>query len=85
MLLEIGLWTSANQLDNGYLFKKLASDPTGVKDKFLKHADLRVGLFARDEYDEAVMGCLNGAIENVPIQEAFQRVVQKLKSVASSL
>lgn len=84
MLLEIGLWSRADQLDNGYLIKNLASDPEGVKARLLRHADLRVGFFAGNGYREAVMGCLTGAMIDVPIEEAFPSVVKKLKAAAAS-
>lgn len=85
MLLEIGLWSRADQPDNGYLIKNLASDPEGVKNRLLRHADLRVGFCAGDGYREAVLGCLTGAMNDAHIEGAFPNVVKKLKTTASCL
>ena len=85
ILLEIGLRSRADELDNGYLIKNVASHPKGVKDRLLRHADLRVGFFAGDGYREAVLGCLTGAMMNVPIEEACPAVVKRLGEAASCL
>ncbi|KAF9776677.1 hypothetical protein IL306_005119, partial [Fusarium sp. DS 682] len=59
ILLEIGLWSRADQLDNGVLVTSdMSRNPVAVQNKLLKHAHVRLGFYAGDTFRDTVVGCL---------------------------
>ncbi|KAH6869674.1 hypothetical protein B0T10DRAFT_361787, partial [Thelonectria olida] len=54
ILLEIGLWSRADQLDNGALVtSNIAHSSVAVQNKLLKHAQIRLGFYAGDAFRDA--------------------------------
>jgi hypothetical protein len=81
VLLEIGLWSRADQLDNGALLaSNVAQSPVAVQNKLLKHAHLRLGFYAGDAFRDAVVGCLTGQFRETNITEAFPGIVERLEA-----
>ncbi|RGP71271.1 kinase-like pk-like [Fusarium longipes] len=74
ILLEIGLWSRADQLDNGALVTSdMSRNPVAVQNKLLKHAHVRLGFYAGDTFRDAVVSCLTGQFHETNITEAFSR------------
>ncbi|KAF4332072.1 kinase-like (PK-like) [Fusarium beomiforme] len=81
MLLEIGLWSRADQLDNGALIaSNMAHNPVAVQNKLLKHAHVRLGFYAGDTYRDVVVSCLTGQFRETETTEAFSELVERLKA-----
>ncbi len=86
MLLEIGLWSRADQLDKGALVAaSMAQNPSAVQKKLLKHAQVRLGFYAGDAFRDAVVDCLTGQFRETNIVEAFSRIVEALEAAGGSI
>ncbi|KAF5701480.1 kinase-like (PK-like) [Fusarium mundagurra] len=80
ILLEIGLWSRADQLDNGALVaSNMAHNTVAVQNKLLKHAHVRLGFYAGDTYRDIVVGCLTGQFRDIKTTEAFSGLVEELE------
>ncbi|KAJ5150826.1 uncharacterized protein N7482_010078 [Penicillium canariense] len=86
ILLEIGLWSRADQLDNGALVaSNMAHSPVAVQNKLLKHAQVRLGFYAGDAFRDAVVACLRGQFHETNITEAFSGLVDRLEAAGKIL
>lgn len=86
ILLELGLWARADQLDKGLLVSEaMASDPAAVKRKLAKHTEVRLAFYAGDRFRSVVIGCLTGSWRERPVVEAFPDMVAELKMIAAEL
>ncbi|KAF8460060.1 hypothetical protein BDZ91DRAFT_432321 [Kalaharituber pfeilii] len=63
MLLEIGLWERADQLDRGRVAKLVDAGGMEVKKQLVKHAERRLGFYCGGSYRGVVLGCLEGVIK----------------------
>ncbi|KAF4777592.1 hypothetical protein HER10_EVM0004241 [Colletotrichum scovillei] len=87
VLLEIGLWSRADQIDKGALVAPEMEDKpkTTAQTRLLKHAEQRLAFFAGETFQNIVVGCLAGKMGDVRVVDCFATIVGKLEKLANSV
>ena len=86
MLLELGLWSRADQLDDSGLVKLAESyNADGVRKRLLTHATVRLAFFAGERYRDVVVGCLKGTWKEQPIANKFSDIVVVLEAICKGM
>lgn len=87
VLLEIGLWSRADQIDRGALVAPEMEDKpkTTAQTRLLKHADQRLSFFAGETFRDIAIGCLTGKMGDASVVDCFSTIVEKLEKLAKSV
>lgn len=86
ILLELGLWSRADQLDDAALLKLAdAFNSDGVRKKLLAHATVRLAFFAGELYRDVVIACLKGTWQEQSIVDGFSNIVVTLEAISKGL
>ncbi|KAJ0312472.1 hypothetical protein COL516b_001556 [Colletotrichum fioriniae] len=87
VLLEIGLWSRADQIDRGALVAPEMEDKpkTTAQTRLLKHADQRLAFFAGETFRDIAVACLAGNVGDASVVDSFSTIVENLEKLAKSV
>ncbi|KAL0767360.1 hypothetical protein CaCOL14_010210 [Colletotrichum acutatum] len=87
VLLEVGLWSRADQIDKGTLVAPEMEDKpkTTAQTRLLKHAHQRLAFFAGETFRDITVGCLSGKIGDASVVDSFSTIVDNLEKLAKSV